>query len=114
MTINPSKAKKKPITIEVVQYIPGQYTKKEWLWWCPKANIGTRGADYEEGLEETDFAWFSIETLEGAHEVLPYAWVARGVKGEFYPIRRDIFEETYNLVEVEGVNVIAFDPNVVK
>lgn len=117
MTIKPSKAKKKPVTIEVVQYIPGQYTKQEWLWHCPSANIGVKIVDSENdplGLKEDEFVWFNIDTLEGAHEVLPYAWVAKGVKGEFYPIRNDIFEETYDLVEVEGVSVISFDPSVVK
>lgn len=36
-----------------------------------------------------------INTLEGWLSVLPGDWIIRGVRGEFYPCRSDIFEETY-------------------
>ena len=36
-----------------------------------------------------------IGTLEGPHEVTPGDWIIRGVKGEFYPCKPDIFEMTY-------------------
>ncbi|QZE10548.1 hypothetical protein SEA_SCOOBYDOOBYDOO_233 [Mycobacterium phage ScoobyDoobyDoo] len=122
MTIRPSKAKKKPVEIEVVQYAPGQYTKREWLEWCPEANIGARlSKDDETGewimdsdLDATDFSWFIIPTLEGDHSVEDHAWVAKGVKGEFYPIRQDIFDETYLVVEVEGVRSMVFHPDIIK
>ncbi|ACH62202.1 hypothetical protein MYRNA_235 [Mycobacterium phage Myrna] len=114
MSINPSKARKKPVEIEVMQYRPGQYTKREWLEWIgDKANIGTKGADYEAGLDETEFVWFTVDTLEGHMNVEPMAWVAKGVEGEFYPIKDSIFEKTYILTEVEGVSVISFDPSIV-
>lgn len=34
-------------------------------------------------------------TLEGAHWVDKGDWIIRGVKGEFYPCKPDIFEMTY-------------------
>jgi hypothetical protein len=40
-------------------------------------------------------AVFAIETLEGWHEVTPGDWIIKGVKGEFYPCKPDIFEQTY-------------------
>lgn len=40
-----------------------------------------------------------IDTLEGGHIVCPRDWVIKGVKGEFYPIKPDIFELTYEKVE---------------
>ncbi len=62
-------------------------------------------------------AVFAIKTLEGWHEVSPGDWIIRGVKGELYPVKDEIFRETYEPVEpddsarsaaetpgVEGVN----------
>lgn len=36
-----------------------------------------------------------IGTLEGPHKALSGDWIIRGVKGELYPIKPDIFEATY-------------------
>lgn len=36
-----------------------------------------------------------IETLEGTHRANPGDWIIRGVKGEFYPCKPDIFAATY-------------------
>ena len=40
-----------------------------------------------------------IDTLEGKHVVSPGDWIIRGVAGEFYPCKPDIFKKTYDLVE---------------
>lgn len=40
-----------------------------------------------------------IDTLEGGHIVCPRDWIITGVKGENYPCKPDIFEQTYELVE---------------
>ena len=34
-------------------------------------------------------------TVEGDHTALPGDWIIRGVKGEFYPCKPDIFAATY-------------------
>jgi len=39
-----------------------------------------------------------IKTLEGEMAVLPGDWIIKGVKGEFYPCKPDIFEQTYEPV----------------
>ena len=39
-----------------------------------------------------------IETLEGRHRASPGDMIIRGVKGEFYPCKPDIFEATYESV----------------
>ena len=44
---------------------------------------------------------FIIHTLEGDMTVDDGDWIIRGVKGEFYPCKPDIFEATYEPVEVE-------------
>ncbi len=40
-----------------------------------------------------------VETLEGAMTVNPGDWVIKGVKGELYPCKDDIFQMTYEKVE---------------
>jgi hypothetical protein len=36
-----------------------------------------------------------IKTLEGTMTAAPGDWIIKGVQGEFYPCKPDIFEETY-------------------
>lgn len=40
-----------------------------------------------------------IPTLEGDMTAQPGDWIIRGVKGEMYPIKPDIFAETYEPVD---------------
>ena len=40
----------------------------------------------------------AIRTPEGTMVALPHDWVIRGVKGEVYPCKPDIFAETYERV----------------
>jgi hypothetical protein len=40
-----------------------------------------------------------IDTLEDGHRVCPGDWIIKGVKGEFYPCKPDIFDATYERVE---------------
>lgn len=50
-------------------------------------------------VQEND--WFGngegilIQTLEGDMLARPNDWIIRGVNGEFYPCKPDIFEKTY-------------------
>lgn len=37
-----------------------------------------------------------IQTLEGVMTASPNDWVIKGIKGEFYPCKPDIFESTYD------------------
>lgn len=39
-----------------------------------------------------------INTLEGSMTANPGDWIIKGVKGEFYPCKPEIFEETYEAV----------------
>ncbi len=43
-----------------------------------------------------DHGW--IETLEGGHRVCPGDWIIKGIKGEFYPCKPDIFEAIHEEV----------------
>lgn len=55
---------------------------------------------------DSDTKWYSdygagiaIQTLEGVMHANPGDWIIRGVKGEFYPCKPDVFEATYEKVE---------------
>ena len=39
-----------------------------------------------------------IDTLEDGHNVCPKDWIITGIKGEYYPCKPDIFEQTYEKV----------------
>jgi hypothetical protein len=39
-----------------------------------------------------------IQTLEGIMIANPGDWIIKGIKGEFYPCKNDIFEATYDLL----------------
>ena len=94
--------RKKPIIIEAFQmhYRPGAnydgMGKDEWPSWL-------RGATFKE--EETE-GWvyrhlngfWVIWTLEGLMEVGDGDYIIKGVKGELYPCKSDIFELTYEKV----------------
>jgi hypothetical protein len=42
---------------------------------------------------------FMVLTLEGTVKGKAGDWLAKGVKGELYPINKEIFEQTYEEVE---------------
>lgn len=73
--------RKKPIVISAVQYLPEN--------WDAVQNFML--ATYQP--EPPQF--LGIETLEGVMEVSPGDWIIKGVQGEFYPCKPDIFDATY-------------------
>ena len=89
-----SKFRKKPVVIEA-----RQVTKDSFL------SIG-RWID-ENGGKSGEWCWdddddqfiveryLTIETLEGFMKAQENDWVIKGVSGEFYPCKPDIFEMTY-------------------
>ncbi len=85
------KYRKKPVVIDAAQY-PGPSVSgvsdflnfDEWL----TANAGSHKCRYV-GAE------LKIPTLEGEMTASPGDWIIRGVQGELYPCKPDIFEATY-------------------
>jgi hypothetical protein len=50
------------------------------------------------GLHDDTNVW-TIQTLEGEMTAKVGDWIIKGVKGEFYPCKPDIFDATYEPVE---------------
>lgn len=82
-----SKYRKKPVVIEAVQWT-GSMAQVVAL-------VGHDLPTYGEGRNGS----LRIATLEGDHECRMGDWIIKGVNGEFYPCKPDIFEATYELVE---------------
>ena len=40
-----------------------------------------------------------IETLEGVMRASPEDWIIKGLRGEFYPCKPDVFQQKYEEVE---------------
>ena len=49
------------------------------------------------GIRMHDHGW--IDTLEAGHNVCPNDWIIKGIAGEFYPCKPNIFEATYEAIE---------------
>lgn len=85
-----AKYRKKPVVIEAIQWHEG---------------MDVEGVIDLANLSETWFGKtsmegrYAIQTLEGLMAVRNGDYIITGVKGEKYPCKSDIFEETYELVK---------------
>ena len=82
-----SKYIKKPVEVEAVQF-DGTDESVEWL--LPQLKSGEIGRACNK---------LYIKTLEGVMEAKVGDYVIKGVNGEFYPCKPDIFEKTYEKIE---------------
>lgn len=89
-----AKYKKKPVIIESIQATGTPESNREIIDWCRGSNTPAT-MDHHPDIGNC----LSIATLEGAHWVTPGDYIIKGVKGEFYPCKPDIFEMTYEFVE---------------
>jgi hypothetical protein len=53
---------------------------------------------FHAGNKTISFAYINISTLEGTMRADLGDWIIKGIKGEFYPCKPDIFEATYEQV----------------
>jgi len=88
------KFKKKPVTIKAIQYLPPhnceevyEFTQIPW----------EEGHDPEDTCDEDTPMY--IKTLEGLMRADPGDWIIKGVRGEYYPCKPDIFNDTYEKAE---------------
>lgn len=72
---------KKPVTVEAMQLEQTAKSQRQVLEWCD-GSPGPDGGVY-------------IHTLEGKMYASTGDWVIKGIKGEFYPCKPDIFAATY-------------------
>jgi len=87
----------RPVTIEAMQYDGTVASADAIRAWAimPDGMTAECGRDYKAEI----CTYFGIRTLEGAMRANPGDWIIRGVKGEFYPCKPDIFEATYSVAQ---------------
>ena len=78
------KYRKKPVVIEASKYTRNGLEAEKTAEWC-------NGDQDDDGL--------IIHTLEGDMRADYGDFIIKGIKGEFYPCKPDIFEQTYEEVE---------------
>jgi hypothetical protein len=81
--------RKKPIVIEAIQFT--DKTKDQVFYQFVTCS---KSASFDAEGNPTLDIW----TLEGRVTASLGDWIIKGVKGEFYPCRNDIFEATYEAV----------------
>ena len=90
------KYRKKPVVIEALQFqaytqaLPGG-DLHEWL--------AENGGRFDLLQVDPGPAYLLLITLEGPHHASVGDFIIRGVAGEFYPCKPDIFAATYEPVE---------------
>jgi hypothetical protein len=92
------KYRKKPVEIEAWQWDGTAETATPIIDWA-LGNGVTISYYCPDGYAcRRDTHVLLVQTLEGAMSALPGDWIIRGVKGEFYPCKPDIFAATYDAV----------------
>lgn len=83
------KFRKKPVIIEAIQFRDDD----DFADCCEFI-----GGDNLDDATSQDEGFIGIVTLEGTMSARRGDWIIRGVGGEFYPCKPDIFEKTYEPV----------------
>ncbi|WP_422404554.1 hypothetical protein [Mammaliicoccus sp. JADD-157] len=86
------KARKKPVEVEVMQFT-NENVDKILEWSNGKIILNESPMVFGDCL--------IIWTLEGNMKASYEDYIIKGVKGEFYPCKPDVFHKTYELLEEE-------------
>ena len=94
------KFRKKPVEIEAFQMTEARrWDNSEWPEWLNEAWNKEIGEDNSLWCDvDTPNTFLHISTMEGVLNVTWDDWIIKGVKGELYPCKPDIFEATYDEV----------------
>lgn len=92
------KYRKKPVVIEAFQYdgdlmnSSGEYYVSDWAVKAFESGVMRYASTDAEPSE------LFINTLEGDHHVSVGDYIIKGIQGELYPCKPNIFEQTYELL----------------
>ena len=95
--------RKKPVVIDAFHMpeLGEPVTNEDWPEWMHMAWQGERDepGTLQNVVPHEFTGELEVVTLEGKMRIDPGDWLIRGVKGELYPCKPDIFEATYEKVE---------------
>jgi hypothetical protein len=89
-----AKYRKKPVVVEAVRFFDTAESLAELSEFM--------GTDIKVNYADPDNPTLIIPTLEGDYIASIGDYIIKGIKGEFYPCKPDIFEMTYEKVDKEG------------
>ena len=89
--------RKKPVVIEAYEFHNrvGPDTRPAWIIEAVAAGV----VAFHPSLDAPGF--LTIDTLEGQMRADSGDWIIKGVKGELYPCKPDIFEATYDPADAD-------------
>ena len=90
------KFRKKPVVIDAVQWTGENLLQVIRFTGQHASAMSYKWEDYEDLVSRDGLKIF---TLEGVMKASIGDWIIKGVKGEYYPIKADIFAKTYEAVE---------------
>lgn len=88
---------KKPIVIEAVQF-------DGWNWREVYQFMSDEPLMFTQDFRKDEF--IVIKTLEGDMKANIGDYIIKGVEGEFYPCKPDIFHKTYEILEPEDFRIV--------
>ena len=102
-SLNKHTFRKKPVKIEACCW-DSPYITDQLLEWVDETAPDTLVWDEDvagpTGPNGEDWGVLEVTTLEGTHVATPGDWLIKGVQGEFYFCKPDVFEATYEPVLV--------------
>lgn len=86
------KAQKKPVVIDFIYYDGVKQPVRDW--------VESFGDKFDDHFINEAMGTLSVKTLEGTSYAVAAEIdvIIRGVKGEYYPCKKDIFEQTYEVL----------------
>ena len=90
------KYRKKPVVIEAIQWTGNTTEIKEFCGNNCSYNVDDSAWKVGKGIPHEELV---IHTLEGEMKASRNDYIIKGVNGEFYPCKPDVFEKTYELAE---------------
>ena len=90
-----AKYRKRPVIIEAIEWTGQNYVEARQFT-RPDLNPGVFST--QDISSDPTRVQLKIKTLEGVMTAEPGDYIIKGVNGEFYPCKPDIFEKTYEAV----------------
>ena len=85
------RAQKKPVVIDFLPFYNNILEVQNW--------VETFNEDFSTNFK-VEGNTLKVKTLEGiSYDVTTSDVIIRGVRGEYYPCKKNIFEETYETIE---------------
>lgn len=105
MSYGIKKFRKKPVVIEALQWT-GHNATEIMLFVGQRLKYTSVPHQIEREKDDipNDAYQIEIPTDEGVMTASKLDWIIKGIKGEFYPCKPDIFAATYELVEDEKID----------